>query len=113
MLKVNVDKLLADYNAIVEKQEKKLKEIETEARAYAAKRGFDADKTAETIDTFQALENNGLSDEDGEKLNVLDSYIDEVDEPVAEEEKKADAPTAAPTGVTAAPNAQNLRVNVV
>ena len=113
MLKVNVDKILADYNAIVEKQEKKLKEIETEARAYAAKRGFDADKTAETIDTFQALENNGLSDEDGEKLNVLDSYIDEVDEPVAEEEKKADAPTAAPTGTATAPNAVNGVVNRV
>lgn len=111
MLKVNEEKLLADYNALVEKQEKKLKEIETEARAYATKRGFDADKTAETIDAFQALENNGLSDEDGEKLNVLDSYIDEVEEPVAEE--KADATTAAPTGATPAPNAQNLRVNVV
>lgn len=113
MLKVNVDKLLADYNALVEKQEKKLKEIEAEARAYATKRGFDADKTAETIDAFQALENNGLSDEDGEKLNVLDSYIDEVDEPVAEEEKKEDATTTAPTGTATAPNAQNLRVNVV
>ena len=113
MLKVNVDKLLADYNALVEKQEKKLKEIEAEARAYATKRGFDADKTTETIDAFQALENNGLSDEDGEKLNVLDSYIDEVDEPVAEEEKKADAPTAAPTGTATAPNAVNGVVNRV
>lgn len=111
MLKVNVDKLLADYNALVEKQEKKLKEIETEARAYATKRGFDADKTVETIDAFQALENNGLSDDDGEKLNVLDSYIDEVDEPIAEE--KTDAPTTAPTGTATDPNAQNLRVNVV
>lgn len=105
MLKVNVDKLLADYNALVEKQEKKLKEIEAEARAYATKRGFDADKTTETIDAFQALENNGLSDEDGEKLNVLDSYIDEVDEPIAEE--KTDAPTTAPTGTATAPNAVN------
>lgn len=111
MLKVNVDKLLADYNALVEKQEKKLKEIETEARAYATKRGFDADKTAETIDAFQALENNGLSDEDGEKLNVLDSYIDEVDEPIAEE--KTDAPTTAPTGTATAPNAVNGVVNRV
>ena len=111
MLKVNVDKLLADYNALVEKQEKKLKEIETEARAYATKRGFDADKTAETIDAFQALENNGLSDEDGEKINVLDSYIDEVDEPIAEE--KTDAPTTAPTGTATAPNAVNGVVNRV
>ena len=111
MLKVNVDKLLADYNALVEKQEKKLKEIETEARAYATKRGFDADKTAETIDAFQALENNGRSDEDGEKLNVLDSYIDEVDEPIAEE--KTDAPTTAPTGTATAPNAVNGVVNRV
>ena len=111
MLKVNVDKLLADYNALVEKQEKKLKEIETEARAYATKRGFDADKTAETIDAFQALENNGLSDEDGKKLNVLDSYIDEVDAPIAEE--KTDAPTTAPTGTATAPNAVNGVVNRV
>ena len=111
MLKVNVDKLLADYNALVEKQEKKLKEIEAEARAYATKRGFDTDKTAETIDAFQALENNGLSDEDGEKLNVLDSYIDEVDEPIAEE--KTDAPTIAPTGTATAPNAVNGVVNRV
>ena len=86
-------------------------EIETEARAYATKRGFDADKTAETIDAFQALENNGLSDEDGEKLNVLDSYIDEVDEPIAEE--KTDAPTTAPTGTATAPNAVNGVVNRV
>ncbi len=93
MLKVNADKLLADYNALVEKQEKKLKEIETEARAYATKRGFDADKTAETIDAFQALENNGLSDKENAKLEILSVYIDEVEEPVAEEAESAEVAT--------------------
>lgn len=112
MIKVNVEKLMADYNALVAKQEKKLKEIEAEARAYAAKRGFDADKTIETVDTFQALENNGLSEDDGEKLTVLDSYMDEVDE--EEKEKKVDVPTAtAPTGVASNPNAVNSVVNRV
>lgn len=93
MLKVNVDKLLADYNTLVEKQEKKLKEIETEARAYATKRGFDADKTAETIDAFQALENNGLSDKENAKLEILSAYIDEAEEILAEEAESAEVAT--------------------
>ncbi len=93
MLKVNVDKLLADYNALVEKQEKKLKEIEAEARAYATKRGFDADKTAETIDVFQALENNGLSDKENTKLEILSAYIDEVEETPAEEAESVEVAT--------------------
>lgn len=107
-IKVNVDKLLADYNALSAKQDKKLAEIEVEARAYAAKRGFDEDKTLETIDVFQSLENNGLSDEDAAKFNLLDEYIEEVDEPVATDETVKAEDTAT------SPNAPNpAAVNVV
>ena len=104
-LKVNTEKLIVDYNALAEKQEKKLAEIELEARAYAAKRGFDEDKALETIDAFQALENNGLSDEDAEKFNLLDEYIEEVEEKSAEEGN--------PTEQSSNPPAPNPAVNVL
>ena len=108
-LKVNVDKVLADYNALAKKQETKLAEIEVEARAYAQKRGFDEDKTLETIDMFQTLEDNGLSGEDADKFNLLDEYIDEVEDAPVEEkaEEKPVEQAANPT----APNP--AKVNVV
>lgn len=106
MLKVNVDKVLADYNYLAAKQNNKLAEIEVEARAYAAKRGFDEDKTLETIDVFQSLENNGLSDEDAAKFNLLDEYIEEVDEPVADETVKAEDTATSPN----APNPATVNV---
>ena len=95
-LQVNVEKLLADYAALAGKQEKKLKEIEVEARAYAAKRGFDEEKTLATIDAFQALEDNGLSGEDAEKFNLLYEYVEEVEDAAPVEKDESATPTNAP-----------------
>ncbi|MCH5315484.1 MAG: hypothetical protein J1E81_06190 [Eubacterium sp.] len=104
-LKVNVDKLLADYNALVEKQEKKLGEIDTFAVGIAKQRGWDEDRTARFVEFMESEENNGLSEDDGALLNILDAYVDEVAAEAAEEE-----PVEQPANPTA-PNP--AAVNVV
>lgn len=98
MLKVNEEKLLADYNALVEKQEKKLAAIEAQVRPLAVQLGYDEEKTKELVDFVEEQQGNGLSDDDGARLNMLDEYVEEAD----------DANAAQPTD----PNAPNLRVNV-
>lgn len=104
MLKVKTDKLLADYNALVEKQEKKLAAIEAQVRPFAATLGYDEEKTQSLIDYVQEQQGNGLSEEDGALLNFLDEYIEEVEDTPIEQ-----ATETKPTD----PNASNLRVNVV
>lgn len=108
-LKVNVDKVLADYNALVEKQSAKLAEIDTFAQGIAKQRGWDEERTARFVEFVESEDNNGLSEEDGIRLNILDEYIDEAaDDVTAEPAIKSHAPNAT------SPNATNTAaVNVL
>lgn len=80
MLKVNEEKLLLDHKELVEKKEKSLAEIEVDAKAYAVAHGYNEEKTAKFIAFTQDLQGNGLSVEEKIKLDILGSYIDEVEE---------------------------------
>ena len=86
MLKVNEDKLLLDYLELSEKAEKNLVEIENQATIYAVDRGYDEEKTAKFVAFTKELEGNGLSAEENTKLELLGSYIDEVEGLVEEPE---------------------------
>lgn len=108
MQKVNVDKLLTDYNALVEKQSAKLAEIDIFAQGIAKQRGWDAERTARFVEFVESEDNNGLSEDDGIRLNILDEYIDEV-----ADEIPTDATTQSTDTATAVPNAPNPSVNVL
>lgn len=86
MLKVNEEKILADYKSILEKKSVKVAEIEAQVRPFAASLGYDEEKTKGLIDYVQKQNGNGLSAEDTAKLELLSSYIDEVEEEVVEGE---------------------------
>lgn len=86
MLKVNEEKILVDYNSILEKQSAKVAEIEAQVRPFAVSLGYDEEKTKGLIAYIQGQNGNGLSAEDTAKLETLSSYIDEVEESVAESE---------------------------
>lgn len=86
MLKVNEEKILADYKSILEKKSVKVAEIEAQVRPFAVSLGYDEEKTKGLIAYIQEQNGNGLSAEDTAKLEILSSYIDEVEEPVAESE---------------------------
>jgi len=98
MLQVNEEKMLKDYADLVKKQEENLAKIEVDAKAYAATHGYDEDKTARFVEFTQGIEGNGLSDEENKKLEILGSYIDEVEDPVeapVEGEDSAEVSTSA------------------
>lgn len=84
MLKVNEEKILADYASLVEKKEKGLSAVEADAKAYAVAHGYDEVKTAKFVAFTQEIQGSGLSDKELEKLEVLGSYIEEVEELVGE-----------------------------
>lgn len=86
MLKVNEEKIIEDYSALVAKQEKGLSAVEADAKAYAVAHGYDDEKTAKFVAFTQEIQGSGLSDKELAKLEVLSSYIDEVQEPVEESE---------------------------
>ena len=81
MLKVNEEKILADYNSLVEKKEKGLSAVETDAKAYAMAHGYDEEKTAKFVAFTQEIQGSGLSDNELDKLEVLGSYIEEIEVP--------------------------------
>lgn len=93
MLKVNEEKILFDHKELVEKKEKNLAAIEIDAKAYAVAHGYDEEKTAKFIAFTQDIQGNGLSDKEKAKLEILTGYIDEVEEPVAEEAESAEVAT--------------------
>ena len=86
MLKVNEEKLLHDHAELVAKRDEHLAEIETDARAYATAHGYSEDKTAQFIAFTKELEGDGLSAEDKARLELFESYIEEVEDPVEESE---------------------------
>ena len=87
MLKVNEERLLHDREELVARREVNLAEIEADAREYAIARGYDEDKTERFVAFTKELEGNGLSAEEKTKLEILESYIEEVEEPVEEMEE--------------------------
>ena len=97
MLKVNEEKILADYLSLVEKKEKGLAAVETDAKAYALAHGYDEEKTAKFVAFTQEIQGSGLSDKELSKLELLGSYIDEVEEPAEEIVGQDPAPTASAT----------------
>lgn len=105
MLKVNEEKILADYNELVEKKAKGLAAVEADAKAYAIAHGYDDEKTAKFVTFLQGLQGSGLSDKELEKLDILGSYVEEIEEKVATE-------TVAQAD-TFIPNMVNNTVNVI
>lgn len=89
MLRVNEDKVLQDYCELVTKRDDNLGKIEVDARAYALAHNYSDEKTQKFIAfVLQEIEDNGLSEDDAVKLNILSAYIkeiEEVDEPVDDE----------------------------
>lgn len=84
MLKVNEEKILAEYKALQEKKIANLADIEAQVRPFAASLGYDEEKTKGLISYIQGQSGNGLSEEDAVKLEILSAYIDEVEEPIVE-----------------------------
>ena len=80
MLKVNEERLLHDHAELVEKREANLAEIEKEARIYAISRKYDEETTAQFVAFTQKLEGDGLSAEESAKLEVLATYIEDVED---------------------------------
>ena len=89
MLKVNEEKLLLDHKALVDKRETNLAEIERQATLYAVERGYDEAKTEQFVAFTKELEGNGLTAEENAKLELLSTYIEEVEEPAQEEVAEA------------------------
>lgn len=80
MLKVNEDKIIADYKALQEKKTANIANIETQVRSFALSLGYDEEKTKGLIGYVQKQSGNGLSAEENARLEILGSYIEEVEE---------------------------------
>ena len=92
MLKVNTDKLIADYDALIEKQEKGYAASEADALAFAQAHGYNEKKTADFVKYIKELDKGGLSVIELHKLDHLAPYIEEVpDEDEKELEEAVDA----------------------
>ena len=78
MLKVNSEKILSDYKALTVKRNDNRAQIEMSARTYAVNRGYDEAQTIDFINYVQDLENDGLTDEELERLEFLEQYVHEV-----------------------------------
>lgn len=79
MLKVNEEKLLNDHKELVEKKGVCVAKIEAETKAFASTLGYDDIKTSELV-AFVIGKDNGLSDEENAKLNILSAYVEEIDD---------------------------------
>lgn len=80
MLKVNEEKLLLDHKELVDKRETNLAAIEKQATLYAIERGYNEEKTAQFVAFTKELEGDGLSVEEKAKLEILNSYIDVIED---------------------------------
>ena len=105
MLKVNEERLLLDHKELVDKREANLAAIEKQATLYAIDRGYDEAKMAQFVAFTKDLEGNGLTAEETVKLEILETYIEEVEEHAQEEVAEA-----TPVGDL---NAQGATVNIV
>ena len=103
MLKVNEEKLLLDHAELVAKREEHLAEIEADARAYAQAHGYDEEKASQFIAFTKELEGDGLSAEDKVRLELFESYIEEVEDFAEEAGSDEGAPSeeAEPAPATA------------
>ena len=108
MLKVNEEKLLHDYEELVEKRENNFEDVEKQARLYAIERGYDEDKTEQFVAFTKNLEGDGLSDEDKVKLEILDAYV-EKSEDLAEDAESEGTDTSDET-VSATAYASNFGI---
>lgn len=82
MLKVNEEKILLDYNKLQEKKGENLANLGEQVRIFALSLGYDEEKTQGLISYVQNQNGNGLSEKDNALLEILSSYIDEVEEVV-------------------------------
>lgn len=106
MLKVNEEKLLNDHKELVEKKAQNLDTIKVDATAYAVAHGYDEEKTAKFVAFTQDIQGNGLTDKENAKLDILSTYIDEVEEPAEQPEEVTESADIVIDGAT-------LRVGVV
>lgn len=82
MKKVNAEKILQDIELLNQKRAENLAKIEADATEFAVSHHFDETHTAGFVDYVKESANFGLSAEDNTKLNILSSYIEEVEEPM-------------------------------
>lgn len=106
MLKVNSEKLLADYNALVDKQAQGYAASEIDAKAFAQAHGYNDKKTEEFVAFVKELGKGGLSVIELHKLEHLAEYVEEV-----ADEEKSELETALEEQTD--PNAPNPSVNVL
>lgn len=90
MFKVNDEKLIQDYIALVDKQEKGFAASAEDAKAFALAHGYNEKKTEEFVKYVQELGKGGLSVVELHKLEHLSAYIEEVPD---DAEKELEAAT--------------------
>lgn len=105
MLKVKDDKILQDFQDLKESKEKKLAEIEANARDYAAQHHYSEDLTAKFVAFTKEEEGKEVLKQDNQRLEILSEYIEEVAEIAGEEVTEATAVDNF--------NAQTATVNIV
>lgn len=91
MLKVNEEKLLYDYHILDAKKHDNLAVIDADAKAFAVAHGYDEKTTADFVAFTEKASGFGLTTEENAKLEILSAYINEVEEPVAEEAESTEA----------------------
>lgn len=84
MLKVKDDKILQDFQDLKESKEKKLAEIEANARDYAAQHHYSEDLTAKFVAFTKEEEGKEVLKQDNQRLEILSQYIEEVPDMVEE-----------------------------
>ena len=87
MLQVNSEKLLQDYDNLCKKRSLNREQIEEAARVFAITRGYDEERTAAFVKYVQETEEDGLSDSERAKIELLSEYVEDVtvEEEVANE----------------------------
>lgn len=84
MLKVKDDKILQDFQDLKESKEKKLAEIEANARDYAVQHHYSEDLTAKFVAFTKEEEGKEVLKQDNHRLEILSQYIEEVPDMVEE-----------------------------
>lgn len=84
MLKVKEDKILQDISDLKESKERKLAEIEANARDYAVQHHYSEDLTAKFVAFTKEEEGKEVLKQDNQRLEILSQYIEEVPDMVEE-----------------------------
>ncbi len=85
MLKVNEEKILQDIQDLKESKERKLAEIEANARDYAVQHHYSEDLTAKFVAFTKEEEGKEVLKQDNHRLEILSEYIEEVPDIVEED----------------------------